>query len=66
MDTQVKLAGEAHELLDRAEQIGLDKAARLVAGLLNGTDPEQAAEGYRDGVEDALCTLIQAGATDPR
>lgn len=45
-------------------KLGLSRAAELLVELHDTTTTED--QMYRDGVEDALLTLIQAGATDPR
>lgn len=42
---------------------GLDQAAEILAAWIDTLGKN---EHYRDGAEDALITLIQAGAADPR
>lgn len=57
--------GHVHSLAEQIHQAGLDEAAEVLAEWLaerpGGTD-----RSYHDGAEDALCILIQHGATDPR
>lgn len=52
----------AKQLADTAVQAGMDKAARILADWLDTLSGDE----YRDGADDALCQLIQAGAADPR
>lgn len=47
-------------------QQGRDEMADALGELLAGLDPEEDGQGYVDGVEDALFTLINHGASDPR
>jgi len=47
-------------------QIGRDEMAAVLADLLDSIIDDEVADGYRDGVEDALLTLVHAGAADPR
>jgi len=54
------------ELAEGLVRLGLDRAASLIADLIAEADVEQMPDGWLDGVEDALCKLVQAGAADPR
>jgi hypothetical protein len=56
----------SRDLIAQATQAGRDEMAMALAELLAGPDAGAGAEGYRDGIEDALLTLLAAGATDPR
>lgn len=47
-------------------QEGRDEMAAALADWLATLDPRAYAEGYVDGVEDALITLVNHGASDPR
>lgn len=54
------------QLAEALVQIGRDEMAAVLADLLDSIIDDEAADGYRDGVEDALLTLVHAGAADPR
>jgi hypothetical protein len=56
----------AQQFADTAVQAGRDQMAQVLADLLASPDADAGADGYRDGIEDALLALIQAGAADPR
>lgn len=49
--------------VDALMSAGLDQAAELLADWIAELDDDG---HYRDGAEDALLTLVQAGAADPR
>jgi hypothetical protein len=66
MNAANNLSFEAHDLIDRAIQAGRDQMAQALADLLTNPEADAGAEGYRDGIEDALITLVNHGATDPR
>lgn len=51
-------------LAEQIAQTGRDEMAQLLADLLATSTTES--QHYRDGIEDALQTLVNAGATDPR
>lgn len=59
MDPQ-KVLHHAHALMT----LGLDQAAAELVALLDSATEE--ADAYREGVEDAIRTLVNAGANDPR
>lgn len=52
----------AEQLAEAGVQAGMDKAARILDDYI-AAQPDNA---DRDVLDDALCVLIQAGATDPR
>jgi hypothetical protein len=56
----------ARQLARTATQAGLDKAAQILAEAVDDLDVEYDGTEYLDGMVDALNTLVQAGATDPR
>jgi hypothetical protein len=58
--------GHIHSLAEQIHQAGFDTAAEVVAAFLASPEAAGGAEGYRDGIEDALNTLVRHGATDPR
>lgn len=59
--------GYIHQLAEQIHQAGRDEMAETLASMLNRTvGADELPDGYRDGVEDALLTLIKADATDPR
>lgn len=59
--------GYVHSLAEQIHQAGLDEAAEVLGNYLaNECAADDTNENYRDGVEDALLTLIQHGAADPR
>lgn len=64
MDTRDNLTNDATDLIERAMQAGRDQMATALAGWLKTITTEDPL--YRDGAEDALLTLAQHGATDPR
>lgn len=51
------------EIAQQIQQLGLNHAAEILAEWIATLNENQ---DYQDGAEDALLTLIQAGATDPR
>lgn len=53
-------------LADKIEALGLTRAAEILAEWLTTVDPDDNADGYTDGIEDAILTLVKAGATAPR
>lgn len=63
MDTRDNLTNDATDLIERAMQAGRDQMATVLANFLDSKDADAGADGYRDGIEDALNELIQAGAT---
>lgn len=67
MDTRDNLTNDATDLIERAMQAGRDQMAQALGNLLAELRGDDDYDGhFTDGVEDALVTLIQHGATDPR
>lgn len=57
-------AEQAGDLAGQIMQLGRDEMAAALAELLDSAAEET--DAYRDGVEDAIRTLVNAGANDPR
>jgi hypothetical protein len=58
--------GYIHGLAEQIHQAGFDDAAEVLGNLLASLDPDDYDHEYLVGVKDAITTLVQAGATDPR
>ena len=68
MDDKLRnqLAFEAVSAVERAWQAGRDEMARALADTLAGLGAEYDGSEYREGAEDMLNALMQAGANNPR